>query len=262
LNHSNTLIHPTAVIEPGAKLGENVSVGPFSYIGNDVEIGDGTIIESHVVVKGPTTIGKDNHIFQYASMGEACQDKKYDGEPTQLIIGDNNVFRECVTIHRGTIQDLGKTIIGSDNLFMAYTHVAHDCVVGNHNIMANNASIAGHVHVGDWCILAGFSGVHQFVHVGSHSFCSISAVVVKDVPPYVMASGQSAQPRGINTEGLKRRGFSKEAITAIRRAYKTIYRSELTVDEALSQLAQASADVPEVKLMTDFIANSSRGIIR
>lgn len=256
------MIHESAIIDPSAKLGENVQVGPFSYIGPNVEIGDNTIIESHVVVKGPSKIGKGNHIFQYASVGEGCQDKKYNGEPTELYIGDNNVIRECVTIHRGTTQDLNKTVIGNGNLFMAYTHVAHDCVVGDNNIMANNATIAGHVHVGDWCILGGFVGVHQFCHIGSHSFCSISSVVVKDVPPYVMASGQSAEPRGINTEGLKRRGFSKEAITAIRRAYKTVYRSSQTTEEALAALTDASSEFEEVKLMTDFIAASSRGIVR
>ena len=256
------MIHESAIIDPSAKLGDNVQVGPFSYIGPDVEIGDNTIIESHVVVKGPSKIGKNNHIFQFASVGEGCQDKKYMGEPTELEIGDNNVIRECVTIHRGTTQDLAKTIIGNGNLFMAYSHVAHDCVVGDNNIMANNATIAGHVHVGDWCILGGFVGVHQFCHIGSHSFCSISSVVVKDIPPYVMASGQSAEPRGINTEGLKRRGFSKEAIIEIRRAYKTIYRSSQTTEESLRALTKVSEEFAEVKVLTDFIANSSRGIIR
>ena len=256
------MIHETAIIDPSATLGENVQVGPFSYIGPDVTIGDGTIIESHVVVKGPTTIGKDNHIYQYASIGEGCQDKKYKGEPTRLTIGDNNIFRECVTVHRGTIQDLNDTIIGSHNLFMAYVHVAHDCVVGDHNILANNASIAGHVHVGDWCILAGFVGVHQFVHVGSHSFCSIAAVVTKDVPPFVMAQGQSAGARGLNSEGLKRRGYTKEAISALRNAYKVIYRSGKTTEEALAALQDSAAEFEEVKMMTDFIAASSRGIVR
>jgi UDP-N-acetylglucosamine acyltransferase len=256
------VIHESAIIHPSAKLGKNVQVGPFSYIGSDVEIGDDTIIESHVVVKGPSKIGKNNHIFQFASVGEGCQDKKYMGEPTELVMGDNNVIRECVTIHRGTTQDLGKTVIGNSNLFMAYSHVAHDCVVGDNNIMANNATIAGHVHVGDWCILGGFVGVHQFCHIGSHSFCSISSVVVKDIPPYVMASGQSAEPRGINTEGLKRRGYSKEAIAEIRRAYKTIYRSSQTTEESLRALADISEKFVEVKVLTDFIANSSRGIIR
>jgi UDP-N-acetylglucosamine acyltransferase len=256
------MIHETAIIEPSAKIGKNVSIGPLSYIGHNVEIGDDTIIESHVVVKGPSKIGKNNHIFQFASVGEGCQDKKYDGEPTTLSIGDNNVIRECVTIHRGTIQDIGTTIIGNGNLFMAYTHVAHDCVIGDNNIMANNATIAGHVHLGDWCILAGFTGVHQFVHIGSYSFTSISSVIVKDVPPYVMASGQSAEPRGINTEGIKRRGFSKEAIIEIRRAYKVIYRNGLTTEEALTQLKPVSEAFEEVKLLTDFIANSSRGIVR
>lgn len=256
------MIHPSAIIEDGAKLGENVSVGPFSYIAADVEIGDDTIVESHVVIKGPTVIGKGNHIFQYASVGEACQDLKYAGEPTELFIGDNNVIRECVTIHRGTIQDLGKTIIGNNNLFMAYAHIAHDCVVGDHNIMANNATLAGHVHIGDRCILGGFTGVHQFVRIGDHSFCSISSVVVKDIPPYVMASGNRAEPRGINTEGLKRRGFTKAQITEIRRAYKVLYRSGHSTEEALALLKDSSAIHPEVAPMVDFIADSKRGIIR
>jgi UDP-N-acetylglucosamine acyltransferase len=256
------LIHSSAIIEPSAKIGNNVSIGPLCYIGADVEIGDDTIIESHVVVKGPTRIGKGNHIFQFASVGEGCQDKKYAGEPTELHIGDNNVIRECVTIHRGTIQDLSKTVIGSGNLFMAYVHVAHDCVIGNNNILANNATLAGHVHLGDWCILAGFTGVHQFCHIGSHSFCSISSIIVKDVPPYVMAAGQTAEPRGLNSEGLKRRGFSKEAMIEIKRAYKTIYRCSLTTSEALEALTEVSKTYPEVKLMTDFITASKRGIVR
>ena len=256
------MIHPSAIIESGAKLGNNVSVGPFSYIGDDVVIGDDTIIESHVVVKGPCRIGKGNHIYQFSSIGEANQDKKYDGEPTRTTIGDNNVFRECVTIHRGTVQDLSDTIIGNNNLFMAYVHVAHDCVIGDNNIMANNATVAGHVKIGDWCILGGFTGVHQFCRLGSHSFCSISSVVVKDVPPYVMAEGQRAIPRGINSEGLRRRGFSQQAISDIRKAYRALYRDGNTLEQAMNELKQSGLDSAEVQLMTDFISQSQRGIIR
>lgn len=255
------MIHKTAIIEPSAKIGNNVKIGAYSYIGADVEIGDDTIIESHVVVKGPSKIGKGNHIFQFASVGEGCQDKKYKNEPTTLTIGDNNVIRECATIHRGTIQDIGTTTIGSGNLFMAYTHIAHDCVVGDNNIMANSASIAGHVHLGDNIILAGFAGIHQFVHVGSHSFCSIRAGVTMDVPPYVMVS-PAGKPNGINSEGLKRRGYSSEAITEIKRAYKTIYRSGNSKLEAIEALSDVAEQFAEVKLLKDFIENSSRGIIR
>lgn len=262
MSQTNHKIHPSAIIEPTAKLGENVIVGPFSYIGEDVQIGDNTIIESHVVIKGPCTIGQNNHIFQFSSIGEANQDKKYAGEPTRTTIGDNNVFRECVTVHRGTVQDLGETVIGNGNLFMAYVHVAHDCVIGNNNIMANNATLAGHVVIGDWCILGGFTGVHQFCRLGSHSFCSISSVVVKDIPPFVMAEGQRAIPRGINSEGLKRRGYSKAVINQIRGAYKTLYRGGLTLEEAINELKQKSDACDEVKLMADFAANAPRGIIR
>ncbi|WP_233520498.1 acyl-ACP--UDP-N-acetylglucosamine O-acyltransferase [Flocculibacter collagenilyticus] len=255
-------IHSSAIVEQGAKIGRNVVIGPWCYVGNEVEIGDDTVLESHVVVKGPTKIGKNNRIFQFSSIGEECQDKKYKGERTELIIGDNNIFRECVTIHRGTVQDSSITTIGSDNLFMAYVHIAHDCIVGDHNIFANNATIAGHVEVGDWAILGGFTGVHQFCKVGSHSFCGVGSVVVKDVPPYVMAAGQNATPFGLNSEGLKRRGFSKTAITEIKRAYRTVYRKGLTIDEAKQELQESAQAYPEVKAFIDFIADSPRGIIR
>ena len=262
MSQANHSIHPSAIIEPTAKLGENVSVGPFSYIGDEVEIGDNTVIESHVAIKGPCSIGQNNHIYQFSSIGEANQDKKYAGEPTRTTIGDNNVIRECVTIHRGTVQDLSNTIIGNNNLLMAYVHVAHDCVMGDNNIMANNATLAGHVVIGDWCILGGFTGVHQFCRIGSHSFCSISSVVVKDVPPFVMAEGQRAIPRGINSEGLKRRGFSKEDISAVRQAYKTLYRDNLPLDEAIEALKKSAETSEPVKQMADFIVNAPRGIIR
>ncbi|MFD2165856.1 acyl-ACP--UDP-N-acetylglucosamine O-acyltransferase [Thalassotalea euphylliae] len=256
------MIHEQAIIEPGAQIGKNVSIGPWTYVGKDVVIGDDCDIRSNVVIKGPTTIGKGNTIYQFASIGEDCQDLKYAGEPTQLIIGDNNTFRECCTIHRGTVQDEGLTKIGSNNLFMAYTHVAHDCVVGSHCILANNASIAGHVHVGDWAILGGMSGVHQFCHIGAHSFVAANSLVLKDVPPYVMASGHGASPFGLNSEGLKRRGFDKQTILAIRRAYKEVYRKGLSVEDALASLKDVADDLEEVKAFTDFIQHSNRGIIR
>jgi len=256
------MIHEQAIIEPGAVIGKNVTIGPWTYISKDVVIGDDCVISSHVVINGPTQIGKGNRIFQFASIGEECQDLKYAGEPTELIIGDNNTFRESCTIHRGTVQDNSLTQIGSNNLFMAYTHVAHDCVVGNHCILANNASIAGHVHVGDHAILGGMTGVHQFCHIGAHSFIAANALVLKDVPPYVMASGQPAKPFGLNAEGLKRRGFSKDVILTVKRAYKSVYRKELSVDDALIEINQSSNNMPEITVFTDFIRDSSRGIIR
>ncbi len=256
------MIHEQAIIEPGAVIGNNVTIGPWTYISKNVVIGDDCVISSHVVINGPTRIGKGNRIFQFASIGEDCQDLKYAGEPTELIIGDNNTFRESCTIHRGTIQDNSLTQIGNNNLFMAYTHVAHDCMVGNNCIMANNASIAGHVHVGDHAILGGMSGVHQFCHIGSHSFIAANALVLKDVPPYVMASGQPSKPFGLNSEGLKRRGFDKNVILSIKRAYKDVYRKGLTVDQAVEQIKTMSDEMPEVKFFSDFIQHSSRGIIR
>lgn len=256
------MIHSSAVIESSAVIGRNVRIGPFSYIGHNVVIGDDSIVEPHVVIKGHTTIGKANHFYQFSSIGEACQDKKYNNEPTQLIIGDFNVFREGCSVHRGTVQDKGVTIIGDHNLFMNTTHIAHDCVIGNHTIFASSAQAAGHVHVGDWAILGGMTGVHQFVQIGAHSFTGGGSIVLKDVPPYLMVHGSPAVPAGINIEGLKRRGFSADEILEIRRAYKEVYRKGLTVTEALSELAEKSSKLPEVKLFTDFIANASRGIVR
>jgi len=260
--NQQSAIHEQAIIEPGAVIGKDVTIGPWTYISKDVVIGDNCNISSHVVINGPTRIGENNRIFQFASIGEDCQDLKYDCEPTELVIGDNNVFRECCTIHRGTIQDNSVTSIGSNNLFMAYTHVAHDCVVGSHCIMANNASIAGHVHVGDHAILGGMSGVHQFCHIGAHSFVAANALVLKDVPAYVMASGQPAKPFGLNAEGLKRRGFEKNAILNIKRAYKEVYRKGLAVEEALVEVAKLVEHSPEVKAFADSVKTSSRGIIR
>ncbi|PTB89953.1 acyl-[acyl-carrier-protein]--UDP-N-acetylglucosamine O-acyltransferase [Pseudidiomarina aestuarii] len=254
------MIHSTAIIDPKAKLGNNVSVGPYSIIGPDVEIGDDCVIAPHVVIRGPTIIGRNNKIFQFASVGEDCQDKKYAGEPTRLEIGDNNVIRECVTIHRGTVQDQSLTKIGSDNLLMAYVHVAHDCVVGDHVILANNTTLAGHVHVGDWAILGGFTGVHQFCHIGAHAFTAVNSVVVQDIPPYIMAQGHNAVPRTINSEGLKRRGFSAEQVMRIKRAFKILYRQGLTVAEAIEAMQALDAD--EIQPLIDFVQSSQRGIIR
>jgi len=256
------MIHPQAIIEPGAIIGENVKIGPWTYIASNVVIGDDCEISSHVVINGPTRMGKGNRIFQFASIGEDCQDLKYAGEPTELIIGDNNIFRECSTIHRGTVQDNSLTQIGSNNLFMAYTHVAHDCMVGSHCILANSASIAGHVHVGDHAILGGMSGVHQFCHIGAHSFIAANALVLKDVPAYVMASGQPAKPFGLNSEGLKRRGFSKDVILTIKRAYKDVYRKGLSIDDALVTIDEQHASSPELAVFTQSILQSTRGIIR
>lgn len=254
------MIHPTSIIEPGAKLGANVKVGPWTYIGEKVVIGDNCEIGSHVVIKGPTELGQNNRIFQFSSVGEECQDKKYAGEPTRLVIGDNNIFRECTTIHRGTVQDKSLTQIGSNNLFMAYVHVAHDCMIGDNNIFANATTLAGHVHIGDYVILGGFTGVHQFCKIGSHAFTAVSSVVVQDIPPYIMAQGHNAVPRTINSEGLKRRGFSAEQVQNIKRAYKLLYRQGLPLETAITRINAQNA--AETALMTDFIAQSSRGIIR
>jgi UDP-N-acetylglucosamine acyltransferase len=256
-------IHPTALVDPGARLGENVTIGAYTIIGADVEIGDGTWIGPHVVINGPTRIGRENRIFQFASLGEMPQDKKYGGEATRLEIGDRNTIREFCTFNRGTVQDAGVTRIGNDNWIMAYVHIAHDCQVGNHTIFANNAQLAGHVHVGDWAILGGFTGVHQFVRVGAHCITGVGSVVLQDIPPYVMAAGNPAAPHGINSEGLKRRGFAPETIAAIKRAYKTVYRSGLKLDEAAAKIAaEAQAGVAALAPLAEFLATPGRGIIR
>jgi UDP-N-acetylglucosamine acyltransferase len=255
------VIHPTAIIDDSARIGNNVEIGPYSIVGANVEIGDNCVIGPHVVLRGPTVLGKNNRIFQFASVGEDCQDKKYNGEPTRLVIGDNNVIRECVTIHRGTVQDQGLTQIGSNNLLMAYVHVAHDCMVGDNVILANNTTLAGHVHVGDWAILGGFTGVHQFCHIGAHAFTAVNSVVVQDIPPYIMAQGHNAAPRTINAEGLKRRGFQPNQILNIKRAFKLLYRQGLTISEAVEKMRELEADV-ELTPLIDFVQNSQRGIIR
>jgi UDP-N-acetylglucosamine acyltransferase len=255
------VIHSTAIIHPNAKLGENVSVGAFCLIDADVSIGDGTVLESHVVVKGKTCIGKGNHIYQFASVGENCQDKKYAGEPTELIIGDNNIIRESVSIHRGTIQDNSVTQIGSNNLLMCNAHVAHDCVIGDNSILATGAILAGHVNIGDWVIMGGLTAVHQFCHIGNHSFIGGGAIVLSDVPPYLMV-GNNGAPRGINSEGLKRRGFTSGTIMQIKRGYKILYRNGNRVTEALELLQELAGDTQEVTFLADFVRNSSRGIVR
>jgi UDP-N-acetylglucosamine acyltransferase len=256
------MIHPSAIVHPRAKLGENVGIGAFSVVGEQVEIGDHTRIGPHVVIEGHTRIGRDNRVFQFCSVGAAPQDKKYTGEPTRLEIGDGNTIREFCTLNCGTAQDAGVTRLGNDNWVMAYVHIAHDCQIGDHTIFANNAQLAGHVHVGDYAILGGFTGVHQFVHIGAHSFTAIATILVHDLPPYVMAAGDTAKPYGINTEGLRRRGFSAAALAAIKRAYKTLYKSGLTLDQARAQLAEQAKTCAEIGLLADFLQASTRGIVR
>lgn len=256
------MIHPSAIIDPSAKIADRVEIGPFSIIGADVEIGEGTVVGPHVIIRGPTRIGKNNRIFQFSSIGEECQDKKYKGEPTTLVIGDNNVFREACTFHRGTVQDNSTTIVGSNNLFMVNVHVAHDAVIGSNCILANDTNIAGHVHVGDWAILGGATQVHQFCKIGAHSMCGAGTVVLKDIPAYVMALGYPAEPHGINTEGLKRRGFSAESISRVRNAYKVLYRQGLTLAEALEALAPVAQEDAAVQLLVDSLNAATRGIIR
>ncbi len=256
------MIDPRAAIDPGAELDAGVSVGPFAVIGPGVRVGAGTWIGPHAVVRGPTDIGRDNKIFQFASVGEDPQDKKYGGEPTRLEIGDRNVIRECATVHRGTVQDAGVTRLGHDNLVMAYAHVAHDCQIGNHAILANAASLGGHVVVGDWAILGGFTIVHQFCHVGAHCFCGMGSVITMDVPPYVTVSGHPAAPHGINSEGLQRRGFSAEAIARLRQAYRQLYRSGLRLEQAIAEIDRRAAEGPELRVLADFLRGSTRGILR
>jgi len=255
-------VHPTAIIDPSAKIGDGVEVGPYSVIGADVEIGEHTWIGPHVVINGPTTIGRENKIFQFASIGDAPQDKKYADEPTRLVIGDRNTIRECVTINRGTIQDKSLTSVGDDNWIMAYVHIAHDCMIGNNTILANNASLAGHVTVEDSVILGGFSLVHQFCVIGRNAFTAFGSVIGKDVPPYLMVSGHPAKPHGLNTEGLKRHDFSGETVAQLKRAYKVIYRSKLPVAEAIAELESMAAECQAITPMLDFLRNSQRGIIR
>jgi UDP-N-acetylglucosamine acyltransferase len=256
------VIHPTAVISEKATIGENVTIGPFCVVDDDVSIGDGCILKSHVVVRGPTRIGKNNKFYQFSSIGEDCQDKKYAGERTELVIGDDNEFREGVTVHRGTVQDNSITIIGSRCLLMANAHVAHDCVLGDDIIVANNVAVAGHVHIDDFVIIGGAVGIHQFCKIGAHAFLGAGGIILRDVPPFVMVSGTKNVPQGINSEGLKRRGFDKSEVMAIKRAYKTIYREGNTVEEAIEKLSEQAESISGVKLMTSFLKSAERGIIR
>lgn len=255
-------IHPTAIVEPGAELAEGVEVGPYSVIGGKVSIGAGTTIGPHVVITGRTSIGQNNRIFQFSSLGEIPQDKKYAGEETALIIGNDNTIREFCTFNTGTAQGGGVTRIGDANWIMAYVHVAHDCAIGNDIIMANNAALAGHVTVGDHAILGGFALIHQFCEIGEHAFVSFASHVNQSIPPYVTVSGEKANVKGINTEGLKRRGFTPDQVQNIRRAYRTLYRSGLTLDEAREALNEMAKEAGEIQLMVDFLSHVERGIIR
>jgi UDP-N-acetylglucosamine acyltransferase len=261
-------IHPTALVDPLAQLDSSVSVGPYTVIGPNVRIGAGTTVGAHCVIEGHTTIGRDNRIFQFNSLGAVPQDKKYAGEPCELIIGDRNTIREFCSFNIGSPGDLGVTRLGDDNWIMAYVHIAHDCTVGNQTIFANNTTLAGHVEVGDWVILGGFTGVHQFVKLGAHSFTAISSVLVADLPPFVMCQGQPAAARSMNFEGLRRRGFSPERISAVKAMHKALYRDGLTLEQSKQRIAGLTQSHPEsapdVDMMLDFLARSSpqRGIVR
>jgi UDP-N-acetylglucosamine acyltransferase len=255
-------IHATAIVDKAARLGAGVSVGPYTVIDADVEVGEGTTIGAHNVITGHTKIGRENRIFHFCSIGEANQDKKYQGEPTRVEIGDRNTIREYVSINRGTVQGGGVTRLAHDNWIMAYCHIAHDCQVGSQTVFANNATLAGHVEIGDWTILGGFVGVHQFVKVGAHVMAGISSVITQDVPPFLTVSGHPCAPFGINAEGLKRRGFTPDSIAALKRAYKTLYKSGLSLAEAKAQLAQQAAEIPELAPLAEFLSASTRGIVR
>ncbi len=255
-------IHATAIVDSAARIAADVQIGPYTIIGPHVEIGTGCVIGPHSVITGHTRVGANNRIFQFVSLGEVPQDKKYNGEPTRLEIGDNNTIREFCTLNCGTAQDVGVTRVGNDNWLMAYVHIAHDCQIGDQTIFANNAQLAGHVHIGDYAILGGYTGVHQFCRVGAHVITGIGTHVLKDVPPFVTASGSPAKPYGINSEGLKRRGYSAEAIVGLKRAYKAVFRSGDTVEQALATLGQQVVACPEIQPLMDFLAVPGRGIIR
>jgi len=256
------IIHPAALVDGEAELAEGVSVGAYAVIGPGVVVGANTMVGAHAVIQGPTRIGVDNQVFSFASVGSAPQDKKYKGEPTRLEIGDRNVIRECVTLNRGTTKDEGVTRIGDDNLFMAYSHVAHDCRVGSHCVLANSATLGGHVHLGDWVIMGGFSGVHQFCKVGAHAFIANNAAVTRDIPPYMMAVGQPARAHSVNSEGLKRRGFTPQQIRNLRNAFRLLYRSGLKLTDAAAQLAALADEQPEVRAIVEFLPRSTRSIVR
>jgi UDP-N-acetylglucosamine acyltransferase len=256
------LIDSHAIIHPSAKIAPDVQIGPWTLIGPDVEIGEGSVIASHVVIKGPTKIGKHNHIYQFSTIGEDTPDLKYKGEATRLVIGDHNIIREGVTIHRGTVQDRSETTIGDHNLLMAYVHIGHDSVIGNHCILVNNTALAGHVYVGDWAILSGYTLVHQFCKIGAHSFSGMGSAIGKDVPAFVMVNGSPAEAKSINAEGLRRRGFSKDDIAQLSKAYKIIYRRGLTLDEALQELAAMAEKCAALNPLIDSLNESTRGIVR
>ena len=262
MHSEDALIHPTAIIDDSARLGKGVNIGPYSIIGPGVEVGDNCRIAAHVVIARNSRLGSNNRIFQFASVGEDPQDKKYAGEETWLEIGDHNVIREFATIHRGTAQDRGLTRIGNHNLLMAYTHVAHDCLIGDHTILANAASLGGHVQVHDWAILGGFCMVHQFSRIGAHSFAAMGSAIGKDVPPYVMVGGQPAAPHGINSEGLRRRGFSKEELRGIKQAYRVLYRSGMRLEESLEEIRSLAYELQALIPLVEFLENPSRSIVR
>jgi UDP-N-acetylglucosamine acyltransferase len=255
-------IHPTAIVDGAARIAQDAEVGAYAIIGPHVEIGAGCWIGPHCVITGHTRLGQNNRVYQFCSIGEIPQDKKYAGEPTRLEIGNDNTIREYCTFNTGTVQDAGVTRLGDGNWIMAYVHLAHDCQVGNHTIFANNAQLAGHVHVGDYAILGGYTGVHQFCHVGAHAITGVASVVLQDVPPYLTVSGNPARPYGINSEGLKRRGFDADAIAGLQRAYKTLYRSRLSLEEAKHALEGQVGECPPVRPLVDFLGASSRGIVR
>ena len=256
------MIHSTALVHPGARLARDVEIGAYTLIDEHVEIAPGCRIGPHAVITGHTRIGRNNRIFQFVSLGEAPQDKKYSGEPTRLEIGEGNTIREFCTFNCGTLQDAGVTRLGNFNWIMAYVHLAHDCQIGNHTIFANNSQLAGHVHVGDYAILGGFTAVHQFCRIGAHSITAIGTAVLQDIPPFIIASGNTAKPYGINAEGLKRRGFAADVIVRIRRAYKTLYKSKLMLEEAREQIVEQARECAELRLLVEFLESSTRGIIR
>jgi UDP-N-acetylglucosamine acyltransferase len=256
------VIHPTAIIDAQAEISDTATIGPYVVIGPNVTIGPESIIEPHVVIRGPTTIGARNHIYQFSTVGEATPDLKYHDEPTELVIGNDNIIRENVTIHRGTVQDRGITQLGDHNLIMAYVHVGHDSIVGNNTILVNNTALAGHVMVGDWAILSGYTLVHQFCKIGAHSFSGMGTAIGKDVPAFVTVAGSPAEAKTINSEGLRRRGFSSHTLAELRRAYKIIYRQGLTLDNAVQRLEGMVKETPEIEMLIDSLSNSERGIVR
>ena len=255
-------IHPTALVDARARIAGDVEIGAYSIVGGDVTVGEGTRIGPHAVITGRTSIGARNRIFQFSSIGDIPQDRKYGGEPTSTTLGDDNVVREFVSIHAGTMQDRGATTIGNGNLFLAYTHVAHDCIVGNFTTFSNNAQIAGHVMIGDHVVLGAYAGVHQFCRIGAHAMLAAGAIVLQDVPPFVTAAGYPAKPAGTNNEGLRRRGFSPEHVAVVRRAYRTLYRAGLSLDDARTALAQAAKGQPVLAPLVEFLNESGRGIVR